>query len=77
MVAVMLDGNACPPSHFAMQYIGNLQTSEAGISEILDLNDIKFCRIVKKQFSVTFEKFGHAAPNLHDIVLMTSCEMNQ
>ena len=42
---------------------------EAYISKTFDLNDIKFVRVVKKcQISITFQKFGPVAPNLHGIV---------
>ena len=46
----------------------NLQTSEADISKTFDLNDIKFSRVVKMPFCITFEKFGSVAPNLRSIV---------
>ena len=46
-----------------------LQTSEAYISKTLDVNDMKFGRVIKMPFSFTFQKFGPAAPNLHNIFI--------
>ena len=62
------------PSAFLVQQnlpdnlLENFQTSEAYISITLDLNDIKFGRVVKMSFSTTFQEFGPVAPNLHNTV---------
>ena len=51
-----------------MQYIENLEASEAYISKIFDLNDTKFSRVVKMPFSTTFQKFAPVSSYLYDIV---------
>ena len=51
----MSGNNLCPPAHFVIQYIGNLQTSDAYISKTYDLNDIKFGRVLRCYFQESFE----------------------
>ena len=55
MVVTMSGNNLCPPAHFVIQYIGNLQTSDAYISKTYDLNDIKFGRLLRCYFQESFE----------------------
>ena len=45
----------------------NFQTSGAYISKTFDLNDMKFGKVVKKSFFITFQKFGPVAPTLRNI----------
>ena len=68
MVAPMLVDKLCLPAHPAIQYIGKSPTSEAYIFQTFDLNVIQFVRLVKMPYSVTFQKFGPVAPNLHNTV---------
>ena len=60
MVAAMLEDSLCLPAHFAIQYVGNLQSSETCISKTFDLTDIKVIGVVKKM----------------PLLLLTNCEVH-